>query len=165
MPYLDIPPLPRWAVWLDGKFERLMRFFSRAPDEIPQGTHVWNNKKFTAAQLNHLDHSKMVPVSGSSAVRPRFGPLDVTFHLPALGGWNEYVVLEANANNWHVGWATEGGGGVSLITLDRPVRMLIADVDVWFFAIEADTNKQVSLKKIGRDTIGSGGIYSQLPLL
>ena len=62
--------------------------------EMPQQTHRWNNLKFPLTELAYLRSEAMVTVSGdSTAVRRWWGPLPI-FHIPLLGGWSKFVVLE-----------------------------------------------------------------------
>ena len=89
--------------------------------EMPQQTHRWNNLKFPLTELAYLRSEAMVTVSGdSTAVRRWWGPLPI-FHIPLLGGWSKFVVLEPIkpvVEGWYVGWiAGDAIAGVSQIII------------------------------------------------
>lgn len=69
-----------------------------------QETHFWHGQPFPAERL---DASLCVTVEGTDPSRHtnRLLPLPL-FHMPVLGGWTHYVVLEAanDGRPWHVGW-------------------------------------------------------------
>ena len=105
----------------------------------------------------------MVRCKGLSGSGSYFG---FRFHLPVLGGWRQYVVLEPeDTQDWYVGWILSDAIGISRIKLIGPVRLLIGPDDVSFFGINGKDYGQIPIRKIGEGRIGSGGSYAQMPLL
>lgn len=103
--------------------------------EAPQRTHFWNNHKFNAETANALRNNLALHCPGLYGEVVRTTQADVRFHLPIIGGWKKYLVLEPTVahDEWYVGWLTSEGGGVSMIPLDGKVRLLIGPDDVHFF--------------------------------
>jgi hypothetical protein len=136
--------------------------------ESPQRTHRWNNTRLKSDAVAHLDRAQMVHCERIPNAMRRINPF---FHLPILGGWPDYVVVEPEYGwnrrlRWHVGWvANDGAAGVSRIPIVGPVRMLVGPGDVDFFGILAGHGIQVVLCLIGTGRIGEGGQWAQTPLL
>jgi hypothetical protein len=138
--------------------------------EVPQRTHRWNNYKYHPAAT--LAKEAKVRVKGDpKALREAWLGLIPLFHIPILGGWREYVVLEPAEDTvkWHVGWgqAVNMGMseyGVSSITLRGGVRMLRGPKTVCFFGLTR-RGRQIPLRIVGYGRIGDRGPYSKLPLL
>lgn len=131
--------------------------------ESPQLTHFWNNIRYARSVCDGLDADLMVAFKGDPDAVVRRGRWDVRFHL---GSWRRYVALEAESlrYDWHVGWITKHGAGISQIPISKRVRMLLGPDDVAFFAICADDYRQVGLYEIGQGKLGDGGIYRLVPL-
>lgn len=91
----------------------------------------------------------------------------ITFHLPRLGGWKNYVVLEPTSGDgkgWHVGWIAGNVIGVSRIPLNGPVRVLVGSGKVSWFGVNSDGG-QIKLRQVGIGRIGDGGTFAKIPLL
>ena len=167
MKTIHIPPL-RWHARLaDWVMMPIMYIVSGTLSEAPQRTHWWNNEMLTARNVKYLLPHTMVRSSGISSKKRFRSKVIPIFHLPIFGGWRHYVVLEPLCSQgapWHVGWITKDVIGVSWITLNGPVRVLIGPEAVSHFGLNTD-GTQVAVKKIGRGTIGNEGPYARLPLL
>lgn len=178
MPALREPVQPVGLVVqsIDWALRPVMRFVSGVPDEAPQRTHRWNNTKLDPVQVEEcLDWINVVCREGDPNAIPRM-PGSFRFHLPRFGGWNKYVVMQPEVYSdagmlwyqgpWHVGWLTDTSAGVSRLTLEGPVRMLIGPEKVWFFGIEGKGgSKQMRLKFKGEGVIGDGSEFKNIPLL
>lgn len=135
--------------------------------ERPQENHVWTNMFLTDEQVRSLDLEKMVhcnKIDDAYPALPLYVPLH---HLPAFGGWKNYVVIVPDNYNdrWCVGWVTEKRQGFSRMQISGPVRMLLGDEDVQFFGVGVKDDSQISIKNIGEGWIGDGGIFKDFPLL
>jgi hypothetical protein len=106
---------------------------------VPQRTHIWNNKKFRAEINERLwsESAFRVVERGDGKAKPRWFGIVPVFHILVLGGWRRVCVLEPAENiatSWRVGWLLEDGRlGVSLVPIDRRVRVLIGPTDTTFF--------------------------------
>lgn len=135
--------------------------------EAPQRTHRWNYRTLSCGEAMALDPSFCATSMGDQAAvrRYRFGfPV---FHMPVLGGWRHYAVVapELLHENWHVGWVTEDANGVSRIPLTTPARLLIGPEPVRFFGVRVSDNRQLPVKILAIDAIGTQGPYSKYLLL
>ena len=148
------------GVWLSGTWE--------AAKEKPQRTHRWNNTGLSSDDVVDLDRGKMVHCEGIPNAMRRINPI---FHLPILGGWRDYVVLEPEYGwnrqlKWHVGWIAEDGvSGVSRIPIVGPVRMTRGPGAVSFFGVLVGQGTQIVIRRIGTGRIGEGGQWARVPLL
>lgn len=108
----------------------------------------------------------MVPFKGIETEVSRFWFNIPLFHLPILGGWKNYVVLEpyCKAQEWHIGWISEDVSGISRIKVRGPARLLLGPCNVSFFGINTD-GYQIAIQKVGEGQIGDRGKYAQTPLL
>lgn len=144
----------------------LMYFLQGTLREVPQRTHRWNNQKFKNNELSFLTSEKMFTVAGdSSAFRRWWGPLPI-FHIPLLGGWSKFVVLETTQDEpWFIGWLTGDTLGVSKIPLRGPVRVLVGSGPAQFFALRLIDGVQLELKSGGHGRVGNAGEFGKIPLL
>jgi hypothetical protein len=62
--------------------------------EYPQRTHLWNNSKYSAEILRHIDADALVSVAGDNAASQRWFLGLPLFHMPIFGGWKQCVVIE-----------------------------------------------------------------------
>lgn len=69
--------------------------------EYPQETHKWHMQ---VIDCSFVDEAKGVRVLGDD--NSKFTNKTPLNHIPILGGWKNYVILEANdySNYWYVGW-------------------------------------------------------------
>ncbi len=162
------PQVPNlsWAARLADILIVPFMYLLSGTTESPQRTHRWNQVRLRHDQVNYLLSEKMVFCKGvESSVR--FHKL--RFHIPILGGWRDYVVIqpEESVGGWHIGWTTADAVGVSRIVLHGPVRMLLGPGDVLFFGIrsESDNQIQILIRKIGSGRVGDRGPYRKVPLL
>lgn len=137
--------------------------------EKPYRTHRWNRMEFTPS--DPLEKKAMVKVAGDpKAVKQRMIGFIPLFHIPILGGWREYVVLELSDETvrYHIGFKFKEDGveyyKISIIPIRGRVRMLRGDKDVCFFAVSR-TGRQLPLRIVGFGRIGVRGPYSQDPFL
>lgn len=161
-----VPPLGWLAKLVDILMVPLMYLISGTLKEVPQRGHRWNNVRLSESDVEHLDKSIMVHCAGISdkVIRSRWIFL---FHIPILGGWRNYVVLEPQTQgcDWHVGYIASDIIGASRIRLSGRVRMLIGHGDVSFYGIDAESYEQIPVKEVGRGRIGEGGIFAKEKLL
>lgn len=135
--------------------------------EKPQETHFWNNTKLKPQDVGHLDQQKMVHCQGIPNASSRRVLRIPVFHIPILGGWRDYVVLEPSEicdEGWHAGWVADDVAGVSRIKLTKHVRLLLGPGDVSFFGVSPD-GRQISVQQNGEGKIGDHGPHSKAPLL
>ena len=134
--------------------------------EIPQRTHRWNNTKHKAADMTFLRGEMMVNESADMDAKQRWiGPLPL-FHMPIIGGWNEFVVLEpiVKQDIWFVGWVAGDAIGISQIQLQDKVRVLRGQSTVQFFGIN-EHGEQIHLQKVGDGIVGNSKQFGSIPLL
>lgn len=134
--------------------------------EVPQRTHRWNNTKLPASAIRDFDASDMVTVLGDSDAKRRWlGPLPL-FHMPILGGWDDFVVVEPKVvqSVWYIGWLPFDTIGVTQIALDGPVRVLVGPRQVQFFGVDA-LGYQIPIHVVGKGSVGTAKEYSKVPLL
>lgn len=134
--------------------------------EKPQRTHYWNNKKYTAKHISFLSAQMLVTIEPDPVALPRWFGIVPIFHIPILGGWKKYIVLEpiAPQDEWYVGWVAGDTIGISQVRLTGSVRVLRGQSIVQFFGIN-EHGQQISVQKIGQGEIGKAGIHSHVPLL
>ena len=134
--------------------------------ESPQRTHFWNNTKPPIEYIKDFDHELMVfEEADKDASRRWWGPIPL-FHIPLLGGWDEFVVLEPveTQAEWYVGWIPFDVLGVSQIPLEGKVRVLLGPMQVNFFGVDK-FGKQIAIKKVGKGVLGNAGEYAKITLL
>lgn len=164
--------LPGWTGLADTLLDPVMRLLSGRPSEAPQETHAWHVQPLTPNEVASIDLGLCVVVDGNErSVYTRVGgPL---FHIPLLGGWRNYVVLEAKASgHWHIGWLHEElptapqFKAVNRLQLTRSrVRMLrgVTGMRTKFFALDA-TGNQIPLALVGEGKLGDSE-FAQVRLL
>lgn len=159
---ISVKPYPPFSRFLDTLLDPFMRLMSSAPGEIAQQTHVWNLRAITPDELAGLADDLMLTVIGSHT-----GPIKTyrggLFHLPVLGGWKDYVVIEPDAyvGEWRIGFLRddeyEKSSYISLIPLRGPVRMLKAPegISVRFVGVDAQ-GAQIRLRRVDEGRVGDG---------
>lgn len=162
----------RWKRFLDWCMVPIMYLVQGNFREVPQRTHVWNNVSWNA---DWYHQPWFVACKGdnqaSGYIGWMFGVVSLLrlplFHMPIAGGWKKFVVLEPVEPivDWHIGWnCGVHGSGLSLITIERRVRMLVGPKDVKFFGLGKD-GKQVELRLVGEGRVGVAGEFANVPLL
>lgn len=145
-----------------------MRYVSGVSGEVPQRTHRWNNHHLHAKDVVHLIRAWMVTHQGDYSARklPRIPIIaGALAHVTKYGGWKRYLVLAPDTTHeWHIGWRWSGGAGVSRISTQGPVRVLIGPGITEWFGIEAGTNVQIPINQIGEGHVGDGGKFAYIPL-
>ena len=170
---ISIKPYSKISYLGDIILDPFMRLLSGAPGEVAQRTHVWNLRALTTQEYSSLDPSRMVSVTGSYSGphhRTKIHHLGL-FHMPLLGGWKDYIVIEPvqYSGEWYIGFLRndhhEKSEYISLIPVTGPVRMLKASegIEVRFIGIDAGGN-QIPIHIIGEGRIGDGK-FSSLMLL
>ena len=161
---MKVQPLGFWAKFANILMIPMMYVVSGNLFESPQRTHMWNNTKLTFSEVYELVDAKKLFFCGVESSRRWISVLPI-FHIPILGGWKTYVVLQPSENvEWYVGWISKDVSGVSRIRLRGPVRLLLGPSDVSFFGINAE-GRQINILKKGVGTIGEGGVFSRTPFL
>jgi len=152
----------------------LMKVISLAPFEKPQESHAWHAQKISETDIDTLDLSKCVQVEGydSSYIKNGAGPL---FHIPLIGGWENYVVLEAETNSkaWHVGWVVRDAETLEVLRseihklplFENKVRLLVGTKEriTTFFAVDEE-GVQMLLRILGKGKMGDGSNYGKVRL-
>jgi hypothetical protein len=146
----------------------LMYLLQGTVRELPQQTHRWNNMKFPLSAISHLRSDLMVTVPGDPrAVKRWWGPLPI-FHIPVLGGWSKFIVMEPAtpvSSSWYIGWiAGDTVAGVSQIMISHQVRLLVGAGPAQFFGL-TNEGEQIPLIVVGHGRIGQSGRFSSVPLL
>lgn len=164
-------PLSRWAQLGDVALWPIMylacggRATGFRTGDI-QNTHPWHCQRVDATVLD-ADQLLRVMAPTTKSMR-RIRPF---FHLPLLGGWHQYVVVQADAPRYHIGWAIPTVDGeryrmaqLNRLPLDGPVKMLRAGDAPWvdLFAVD-EPGRQRPLKCIGEGRLGDGA-YPEYPL-
>lgn len=165
---MNITPQGKLSRFGDWCMLPLMYILQGTFDEVPQQTHRWNNSKFPLADIAHLQSELMVTVPGDPhAVRRWWGPLPI-FHIPLLGGWSKFVVLEPISpvvGSWYIGWiAGDTQIGISQIRLSNQVRLLVGSGPAQFFGL-GEAGEQISLAVVGHGRVGQSGAFAEVPLL
>lgn len=161
-----VRPLGRLAKLSDILMVPIMYLISGTLKEVPQRGHGWNNMNLSVDAVKNLDRSIMVHCSNADD-EVAISRWLFLFHMPIFGGWRNYVVLEPGkqSSGWYVGYICKDGViGISRIKLSGKVRMLVG-FGASFFGIDADSYKQIPIKKIGMDRIGNGSEFSREKLL
>lgn len=164
---IHVEPLGRLAHFADVLMIPIMYIASGTFREAPQRTHRWNNTKLDPQEVKHLrDEMKVFCDGVSSEAQARFVFGIPVFHIPIVGGWKEYVVLQPSDVNekWHVGWIPPDEPGVSRLTVCGPARVLLGPGAVSFFGVDTEGN-QIPIHEIARGRIGDNGPYANVPLL
>jgi len=136
--------------------------------ETAQRTHRWNVQRILGTEVTEIPEQFCAVTPGTNQAKRAYVFGLPLLHIPLLGCWKEYVVLEpksASVETWFVGWKTPTGAGVSRIPLSGSVRLLRGPSEAQFFGIEEKTANVISLQSIGSGTIGDSGPYKDLPLL
>lgn len=149
-------PLNRLEKVSDAAMYPLMRVLMElngTPEESPQLTHRWNNKKLNTDEVKHLNPDMMVRIAGDRSAW--YLPSGLR-HFPVIG-WQRYVVLRPKnwTANWFVGWITPDVFGISRIPIDGQVKVLRGTDGAFFFAVDA-AGRQVAVEKVGRGKLGDG---------
>jgi hypothetical protein len=169
MPHLKVKPLSALARLADWLMIPIMYGTAGTFNEAPQRTHRWNNIKLKAEEIDWLNPVGIVKCDGIGKKHwyEKLPLLYILFHLPAFGGWRDYVVLRPlhTTGAWYVGWRAGDCAGVSRIPLMGDVRMLLGSGDVEFFGIDAETGVQRAIQEVGRGQCGKGGPFALTPLL
>ena len=134
--------------------------------ERPQRTHIWNNSKYSVADIGHLDPEFFVSVAGDTEATKRWlGPLPI-FHMPIFGGWRRYVVLRPKTmqDQWFIGWIPGDVIGISDIVLSDSVRLLRGPQTVYFFGLN-EHGEQIELELIGEGELRKPNQFASAPLL
>jgi hypothetical protein len=164
------PPYPLVYRLFDLALSPFMRLISGAPFESPQETHgVWNVERLPYETHTDISPDLCAQVTGTydGVFKEGHGPL---FHFPILGGWKEYVVVEAARMPWYVGWIVDDGrrkyfeySRLALTTLHVRLLKPAQGVTAQIFGIDAD-GVQVPVRVVGEGRIGDGK-FPQVRLL
>ena len=137
-----------------------------SPFESPQRGHKWNRVKLASAEIDRLDEEKMVVGKADPNACPpwRFKVVPMV-HLPILGGWRKYVVLQPTAEKypWHPGWLAAQSAAYSKIPAKTPVRLLCGPSDTQFFGLDSD-GYQIPIQVIDEGKIGDRSLNEKYPL-
>lgn len=137
--------------------------------ESLQRTHFWNNQKLSEEHGNLVDESLGVKFTGDPSAEERWftGGFFPIFHIPTLGGWKNFIVLEPEHDleiTWFPGWKAEDVTGISQIKVVGRVKLLLGPGKVNFFGVDR-FGHQVPLKKVGYGTLGDkSSPYRKVPL-
>lgn len=166
MTKIQIKPQGKIGKVADALMKPLMYLLQGTFAEEPQRTHRWNNYYLRNLAVDHLEADKIEIVPGDTDARKRWlGPIPL-FHVPLLGGWRKFVVLQPcdYVGIWYIGWVAYDAQGISKIQLSGPVRLGIGPRQAQFFGLDED-GKQIDIEVIGYGEIGRAGKYARVPLL
>lgn len=107
-----------------------------------------------------------MPVEEDAAAVKRWWAFLPIFHIPVLGGWKHFVVLEPKVpqDKWFVGWIAGDTIGISQIELSHRVRLLKGPSGVFFFGVN-EHGDQISLQKAGEGVVRTKHNFTKVPLL
>lgn len=134
--------------------------------ESLQRTHFWNNQKLGSFEADRINESEGVKHPGDPAAEERwFMEFFPIFHIPALGGWKNYIVLEPEPEDevWFPGWKADDVTGVSQVRVTGRVKLLLGPGKVTFFGIDR-FGHQVPISLVGYGTLGERSPYKKVPL-
>ena len=134
--------------------------------EVPQRTHRWNNAHLTNHSIADL-HADMVEiVYGDHTARKRWFGLIPLFHIPILGGWRKFIVLQPknHSQEWFVGWVAFDALGITKIPITGPVRLGIGPRQAQFFGL-TKTGEQIDIDVVGDGCIGKAGEFAKITML
>ncbi|TSC85646.1 MAG: hypothetical protein G01um10148_1032 [Parcubacteria group bacterium Gr01-1014_8] len=158
---------------IDYAMSPFMRLMSMALFERPQESHAWHAQKFNDDEIASIDLKKCVVIEGddASSIKSGAGPL---FHIPLIGGWRNYVVLEVepDIDTWHVGWIVRDTNTMDILRAElhklplyeRRVRMLVGPEGRKTTFCAFNPQGQVRLTNIGKGRIGDGSSYAKIRL-
>lgn len=171
---MNIRPVSLGYRFFDYILSPFMRLISLAPFERPQESHAWHMQQLTPEEILSVKLDACVFVHGDDTtfITSEMGPL---FHIPLVGGWRNYVVLEIEGNMfpWHIGWIVcdEKGEKTSIGELQRlplyesSVRMLVGPIGKTTIFCAFDKNGvQQKLHIKGKGCIGDGSRYGSIRL-
>lgn len=145
----------------------VMYFLQGNVREIPQRTHLWNYQTLQASETGELNPAYSVTLDKDPSAIRQFIRLIPIFHMPLLGGWKNFVVLQPLDpvhTYWNVGWMLGNLVQASRIPIRDKVRLLTPPSPVQFFAI-AEDGTQLPLHIVGQGSIGRAGEFAKIPLL
>jgi len=149
----------RWYFRLPDLFlAPIMWAFSGFAFELPQESHKWHNKILSPEEVSILDVSRMLLVDGTDSSRWTHGSYGM-LHLPLLGGWRDYIILEVEGDPkyWHVGWLSGLNSGMvqRLPIYGKRIKMFrgLKGDGVRFFAID-NLGNQILLRKVDEGRLG-----------
>lgn len=156
-------PLSRLEKAANAAMHPLMRMLMEingTPDEAPQLTHWWNNKKIVLPEVEKFISRHSVSVVGDPAAWRLPGGLR---HFPLIG-WQRYVVLQPRnwTATWFVGWITTDVIGLSRIPIIGPARVLRGPDGAFFFGVDA-AGRQVAVEEVGHGKLGDSR-FPTIPL-
>jgi hypothetical protein len=162
---IEIRPVPAYLRLVDYLLFPLMALLSGFNLDSVQETHTYHTQPVNPRLI---DDSLALEVPGANASRfknhgritSHFG----LFHVPILGGWRDYIVLEASSTGpWHVGWklCDQYSGDILLCEVHR---LPISDAQIkvlespsgtilYLFACTPD-GVQIPIRLVGEGTIG-----------
>lgn len=149
--------------FLDLLLFPLMWILSGFKLELPQETHPWHMQEIDEMQI---PKDKLIEFIGND--NSKFSNKDKPFfHVPVLGGWRDYIVLEAEnyGKYWRIGWILKYHNSnqktdsqIQKLKIKSPYIKLLSGIDdskKYFFAVSENGNF-ADLKIVGSGTLGDG---------
>jgi len=169
---IQIKPYPFVYKFFDTLLIPAMYLISGVWNEAPQETHHWNLQNIPLEQKNDIKPDLGVSLEGTYSGFLGKSHGGILFHFPFIGGWKEYVVLEAITQGpWHLGWFIDGLKKdyfqySRLTLLKSRVRALKPPIDTTtlFFALN-EGGEQIPLSFVGDGNIGNNGPFKNTRLL
>jgi len=158
-----IPTFSKYYKSMDQVLEPIMLILGGFKKDSVQQTHPWHVRNIDP---NLISKENSLSFEGSdyyTIYKTQKGP---GFHIPILGGWKKYVVLEVESSNtpWYIGWIVydkNNNGEIifSQININpinqNKVKVLSGSPNLYgyFFAIDKKGN-QIKVEKIGDGVLG-----------
>lgn len=151
-----------WRI-LDLLMIPLMYLISGTLRERPQESHVWHGQNLNPDLIDSINPQYTVTVQGDEPPHRLHG--GIAFHVPILGGWKNYVVLEVQDEfkKWHIGWIIRQRKDDTIVRFqlhklpifDSRIRLLSGTnaYTITFFSVD-ESGRQLPLREVGKGHIG-----------
>lgn len=124
--FIRVKPVPFYFRFLDFLLVPVMWVFSGFKLEFPQETHRWHMQNISCDKVR----VKGVEIMGDD--KSRVGTRAPFIHMPAFGGWRNYIILEAEgfSDYWFVGWKKKFLDGRKEVCQIQKLRIHSAYIEV-----------------------------------
>lgn len=155
---IEILPVKKHEQILDAVLYPMMWIGANFGQDSIQHTHPWHTRKLTDLEVEYINPELNLYIEGSEQVNTlnKRNPL---FHLPLLGGWKNYVVIENPLYNeeliipWHIGWIYNNQAEIHKLPIQSAhIKMLTGPMGhtTTFFAISDGIQIPIASKDTGK---------------